>query len=58
MMWFLFFRERLVAFEKFKTIKDKVENESGMRIKHSRSNREYLTSNQFNNFCEYYGIKR
>ena len=47
------------AFEKFKSFKALVENESGHKIKCLRSDRGgEFTSNEFFNFCEEYGIRR
>ena len=59
MMWVAFLKEKLEAFEKFKIFKNRVENESGVKIKSLRSNRGgEFTSREFNIFCEENGIKR
>ena len=39
MMWVAFLREKLEAFEKFRIFKNKVENESGIKIKSLRFDR-------------------
>ena len=39
-MWVAFLKKRSEAFEKFKIFKDRVENESGVKIKCSRSDKE------------------
>ena len=39
MMWVGFLKEKSEAFDKFKIFKNKVENESSMKIKCLRSNR-------------------
>ena len=58
MMWVSFLKEKS-AFEKFKIFKNKVENESGVRIKSLRSDRlGEFTSREFNIYCEEHGIKR
>ena len=58
-MWISFLKEKSEAFDKFKIIKNKVENESGMKIKCLRSDRGgEFTSREFNTFCEVNGIKR
>ena len=59
MMWIVFLKERSEAFEKFKLFKNRVENESGLKIKCLRSNRGgEFTLNEFNTFCKVNGIKR
>ena len=59
MMWIAFLKEKSKAFEKFKIFKNRVENESGVKIKCLRSNRGgEFTSREFNMFCEENGIKR
>ena len=58
-MWVAFLRETFEAFDNFKILKAKVENESGLRIKCLRSNRgQVFTWNQLNRFCEDNGINR
>ena len=39
MMWVAFLKEKSKAFEKFRIFKNKVENESGVKIKSSRYDR-------------------
>ena len=39
MMWVAFIKEKSEAFEKFKIFKNRVENESGVKIKCLRSDR-------------------
>ena len=59
MMWVSFLKEKSKAFDKFKIFKNRVENESGMKIKCERLDRwGEFTSNEFNMFCEENGIKR
>ena len=59
MMWVNFFKEKSKAFEKFKIFKDRVKNESGIKIICLRSDtRVEFTSREFNIFCEEIGIKR
>ena len=59
MMWVAFLKEKSEAFEKFKVFKNRVKNESGMKIKCLRFDRgDKFTSNDFNNFFEVNGIKR
>lgn len=54
-----FLKEKYEAFEKFKIFKNRVENESGDKIKCLRSDRgEKFTSREFNMFFEENGIKR
>ena len=54
MMWVAFLKEKLEALEKFKIFKNRVENESGFKIKSLRSNR----GGEFNIYYEEHGIKR
>lgn len=58
MMWVEFLKEKPEAFEKFKIFKNRVENESGVKIKCLRSKRGEFTSREFNMFCEENVIKR
>ena len=58
MMWIGFIKEKYESFEKFKIFKNRVENESGVKIKYLRSVRGEFTSREFNIFCEENGIKR
>ena len=59
MMWVSFLKEKLEAFDKFKIFKNRVENESRVKIKSSRSDRGVeFTSREFNIYCEEHGIKR
>ena len=59
MMWITFIKDKFEAFDKFKIFKNRVENESGMKIKCLRSDRGgEFTSNEFNMFCEENGTKR
>ena len=59
MTWVAFLKEKSEAFDKFKIFKNRVENESRMKIKYLRSDRGgEFTSNEFNIFCEENGIKR
>ncbi|KAL0287793.1 UNVERIFIED_CONTAM: Retrovirus-related Pol polyprotein from transposon TNT 1-94 [Sesamum angustifolium] len=57
--WVYFLQEKSETFSTFKNFKAKVEKEAGMSIKILRSDRggEY-NSQEFENFCEEYGIKR
>ena len=59
MMWVVFLKENFEAFEKFKLFKNRVENESGVKINWLRSNggREF-TSNEFTILCQVNDIKR
>ena len=59
MMNFMYLREKLEAFEKFKWYLARVEKEIGKILKCLRSDRggEFI-SNEFNNFCIERGIKR
>jgi len=58
MMWVAFLKENFEAFDKFTIFKNRVENESGIKIKFLRSDRGgEFTSNEFNIFCETNGIK-
>ena len=58
-MWVAFLKEKSKALEKFKILKNRVENESRFKIRNLRSDRggEY-TSRDFNIYCEEHGIKR
>ena len=59
MMWVAFLKEKSEAFDKFKIFKNRVENESGVKIKCLRPNRGgEFTSREFNIFSEENGIKR
>ena len=59
MMWVAFLKEKYEAFEKFKVFKNRVENESGLKIKCLRSDRGgKFTSNKFNKSCKANFIKR
>lgn len=59
MMWVAFLSKKFEAFEKFNLLKNRVENESGLKIKCLGSNRGgKFTSNEFNTFCEVNDIKR
>ena len=59
MMWVAFLKKKSEAFEKFKIFKNRVENESSVKIKCLRSDRGgELTAREFNMFCEENGIKR
>ena len=58
-MWIAFLKEKSKAFEKFKIFKNRVENESRVKIKSLRSNRgREFTSREFNIYCKEHGIKR
>ena len=53
MMWVAFLKEKFEACDKFKIFKNRVENESSMKIKCLRSDRGgEFTPNEFNMFCE------
>ena len=57
MMWVTYLREKLEAFDKFKLFKEKVENESGLKIKYLRLDRGgEFTSDLFNSYYEEHGI--
>ena len=59
MMWVAFLKENLEAFEKFKIFKNKVENESRVKIKSLRSDRGgEFTCREFNIYFEEHGTKR
>ena len=59
MMWVAFLKEKLEAFEKLKIFNNRVENESGVKIKSFRSDRGgEFTSIEFNIYYEEHGIKR
>ena len=59
MMWVAFLKEKSEEIDKFKIFKNRVENESSMKIKCLRLDRGgEFTSDQFNIFCEENGIKR
>ena len=58
-MWVVFFKEKYEAFEKFKIFKNRVENESSIKINYLRLDRGGdFTSREFNMFYEENGIKR
>ena len=53
MMWVAFFKEKSKSFEKIKIFKNRVENESSVKIKCLRSDRGgEFTSWEFNIFCQ------
>lgn len=59
MMWVAFLKENSEAFENFKVFKNRVENESGLKINFLWYDRGgEFTSNEFNSFYEVNGIKR
>ena len=59
MMWVEFPKNKYKAFEKFKIFKNRVENESGVKVKCLRSDiGGEFTSREFNIFCEDNGIQR
>ena len=59
MMWVAFLKEEYEAFDKLKIFKNRVENESGVKIKCLRFDRGgEFTSREFNIFCEENEIKR
>lgn len=59
MKWVAFLKEKSKAFDKFKIFNNRVENESGMKIKCLRLDKGgEFTSNEFNMFCEENVIKR
>lgn len=59
MAWARFIKEKLEALDKFKAFKVMDENEINLKIKCLRSDRGgEFTSNYFNIFCEYHGIRR
>jgi transposase InsO family protein len=59
MCWVFFLKEKLEAFQKFKTFKILVENEIGKKLKCLRSdNGGEFTSKEFNLFHKNHGIKR
>ena len=57
--WVYLLKQKYQAFDVFKSFKAMAEKESNKFIKVSRSDRggEYM-SNEFMEFCQYYGIKR
>ena len=57
MMWMTFLKEKFEAFKKFKIFKNRVENESDLKIRCLIYDRGDFTSNRFNYFCEDNGIK-
>ena len=59
MMWVSFLKEKSEAFEKFNIFKNRLENESRVKIKSLRSDRgRKFTSREFNIYCEEHGITR
>jgi hypothetical protein len=57
--WVFFLKEKSEAFEKFKTFKALVENETNLKIKCLRSdNGGEFISKEFTQLCENHGIKR
>ena len=59
MMWVAFLKDKSEAFDKFKIFKDKVENESGLKIKCLRLDRgEEFTSDRFYEYYKEHGINR
>ena len=59
MMWVASLKEKTGAFENFKLFKNRVENESGVKMKCLRLDRgREFTSRDFNMFCEEDIIKR
>ena len=59
MMWIVFLKEKPKAFVKFNIFKNRVDNESGIKIKCLILDRGgEFTSNKFNIFCEANRIKR
>ena len=58
MMWVTFLKEKSEAFDKFKIFRNRVENESSMKIKCLRSDRGgEFTSNEFNMFVKKIKLK-
>jgi len=59
MTWILLLKHKLEALEKFETFKNLAKNQIGRRIKCLRLDRggEFISDN-FNEFCHKYGIRR
>ena len=58
-MWVAFLKDKYEAFDKFKIIKNRVENESNMKINFLRSDKGgEFTLNEFNMFCKENGTER
>ena len=54
-----FLKEKSEALEKFKIFKNRVENDSGFKIRNLRYDRGWeFTSREFNIYCEEHGIRR
>lgn len=59
MTWMCLLNKKSKAFGHFKRFKERIENESDMKIKCLRSdNGGEFTSNQFNDYCHEHGIRR
>jgi len=59
MVWVAFLKAKSEALDTFKSFKTLVENKSDIRIKCLRLDiGGEFTSNDFNEFCEKYGIKK